>query len=489
MATRSKAYLKSLVRELAKMPDETEWVEFKCGNKDPDRIAKYISGLSNAALLEDKPKAYIVWGVDDKTHEVVGTDFNYHRAKRGSEELEAWLAKMTNPSIPFKFHEVPMDEGVNVVLLEIPCAEREPTRFGGTAYIRIGSNLKPLLEYPEIEAELWRKFDTLPHELRTAAENLTEDEMMMHLDTGRYYDLLEQPLPRNRDKILDDFMSEKFIKKNDAGGWDITNLGMLMIGKNLKSVESLLKRSVRVINYKGNNRLEGVREREFTGGYAFSHEEIVQYIMAVIPQEEVIDGTIRHSVVSFPEIAIRELLANCMIHQALDQRGTNPMVEIFDDRIEFSNAGAPLVAIDRIIDTVPVSRNENMAGFMHKCGICEERGSGFDKVVAATSKNAMLAPRIENQNNQFTKAVLFSKVPFDITTKADRVRTCYMQACLAYVNFGTIDNGTMRDLFGLDAAENYKASRIIKDTITAGLIKPLDENTAPRYMKYIPHWA
>ena len=211
--------------------------------------------------------------------------------------------------------------------------------------------------------------------------------------------------------------------------------------------------------------------------------------MAVIPQEEVIDGTLRHSVVSFPEIAIRELLANCMIHQALDQRGTNPMVEIFDDRIEFSNAGAPLVAIDRIIDTVPVSRNENMAGFMHKCGICEERGSGFDKVVAATSKNAMLAPRIENQNNQFTKAVLFSKVPFDITTKADRVRTCYMQACLAYVNFGTIDNGTMRDLFGLDAAENYKASRIIKDTITAGLIKPLDENTAPRYMKYIPHWA
>ena len=75
-----------------------------------------------------------------------------------------------------------------------------------------------------------------------------------------------------------------------------------------------------------------------------------------------------------------------MIHQDLQQRGTNPMVEVFKNRIEFSNAGAPLVAIDRIVDTVPVSRNENIAGFMHKCGICEERGSGYDKIIEATAK-------------------------------------------------------------------------------------------------------
>lgn len=93
--------------------------------------------------------------------------------------------------------------------------------------------------------------------------------------------------------------------------------------------------------------------------------------MTIIPQEEVIVETTRKSVVSFPEIAIRELLANAMIHQDLQQRGTNPMVEVFKNRIEFSNAGAPLVAIERIVDSVPVSRNENIAGFMHKCGICE----------------------------------------------------------------------------------------------------------------------
>lgn len=165
------------------------------------------------------------------------------------------------------------------------------------------------------------------------------------------------------------------------------------------------------------------------------------------------------------------------------------MVEVFADRIEFSNAGSPLVAIERIVDTVPVFRNENMAGFMHKCGICEERGSGYDKIVYATSSNKMLAPKVENQNNQFTKVVLFAKVPFELTTKEDRVRTCYMQACLSYVKFKPIANTDVRSLLGLEDKDKVKTSRIIKDTVQAVLIKPVDPDTAPRYMRYVPYWA
>ncbi len=277
--------------------------------------------------------------------------------------------------------------------------------------------------------------------------------------------------------------------KNDAGTWDITNMGALMIAKDLKKFESLHRRSVRVIWYKENSRLDAIREKEFCAGYAFSHEEIVQYIMTIIPQEEVIVEATRKSVVSFPEIAIRELLANAMIHQDLQQRGTNPMVEVFKNRIEFSNAGAPLVAIERIVDSVPVSRNENIAGFMHKCGICEERGSGYDKIVEATGKNELLAPRIENQNNQFTKAILFAKVPFELTTKEDRMRTCYMQACLAYVNFEGISNSDIRKIFGLGEKEKAKASRLLTSAVEGGYIKVMDPDTAPRYKKYIPYWA
>jgi predicted HTH transcriptional regulator len=322
-----------------------------------------------------------------------------------------------------------------------------------------------------------------------AATNVQEDDVVMLLDYTRYYEKLELPIPRNRDKVLEDLENEKFIKKNDAGKWNITNLGALMIAKDLKKFEMLVKRTIRIIWYQNDSRLEAVREKEFSAGYVMCYEDIIDYIMTVIPQkEEILDG-IRKNIYSFPEIAIRELLANIMIHQALEQRGTNPMIEIFSDRIEFSNAGAPLIDINRIVDTVPVSRNENIAGFMHKCGICEERGSGYDKIIASTSKNTMLAPKVENQGNQFTKVILFAKIPFDLTTKEDRIRTCYMKACFEYVNFRTITNSDIRILFGLDDNDKVKSSRIIKDTIEAGLIKPVDPDTAPRYMKYIPHWA
>lgn len=488
MTVRSNEYLKSLVRELTRYTSETEWIEFKCNNKDPQMIGEYISAISNAAALWEKPKGYIVWGINDETHGIEGTTFDYRSEKKGNEELELWLARMLSPRITFHFYDVEFDEG-KVVLLEIPCAENQPVQFSGTEFIRVGTNKRKLKEFPDRERELWRTFDTVHFELKTAAENLDEEEMISLLDYAKYYDKLELPIPRNRDKVLVDFENEKFIRKNDAGKWDISNMGALMVAKDLKKFENLHRKTVRVIWYKGDSRLEAYREREFVSGYAFSHEEIVDYIMTIIPQEEVIVDATRKSIFSFPEIAIRELLANAMIHQDLQQRGTNPMVEVFANRIEFSNAGGPLVAVERIVDTVPVSRNENIAGFLHKCGICEERGSGYDKIIESTGKNELLAPRIENQSNQFTKAILFAKIPFDMITREDKIRTCYMQACLAYVNFGAINNASIRAVFGLNSAESYKASRIIKDSLEAQKIKALDANTAPRYMKYIPYWA
>lgn len=493
MIERSIEYYQELVRSLAALPTEVEWIEFKVNNKDPERIAKYISGLSNAATLSDRTTAYIVWGIEDDNHKVIGTDFEYRKAKKGNMELELWLAQQINPKIGFSFHEVPFqDETGNpfhVTLIEIPCAESEPTRFGSVSYIRIGSNLKPLSEFKEKEAELWRKFDKTPIEKRMAYTEASDNDIVTLLDYPGYYRKLSWPIPGNRDKVLQDLSDEKFIYKNDGGTWDITNFGALMIASNLTKFERLSKRAVRVIRYADKSRLDGISEREFTSGYVISFEDIVAYIMAVIPQEEIMEGGIRRQKFSFPESAIRELLANTLVHQALDQYGTSPMVEIFADRIEFSNAGAPLVAIERIIDTVPLSRNENMAGFMHRCGICEERGSGYDKIIAATSANALLAPKIENQNNQFTKVTLFSRIPFELTAKEDRIRTCYMFACLAFVNSSAITNADIRSAFGLEETDKVKASRVIRDTIGANLIKPVDPSTAPRYMKYVPFWA
>ena len=493
MAERSDDYYRELVRSLAAFPTEVEWAEFKVNNKDPERIAKYISGLSNAAALLNRPYAYIVWGIENETHSITGSDFEYRKAKKGNIELELWLTQQVYPKIDFKFHEVsiPQDDGkpVHVTLIEIPCAESEPTRYGSVSYIRVGSNLKPLSAFKEKEAELWRKFDKTPLEKRIAYVEANDDEVVMLLDYPGYYRKLGLPIPGNREKVLKDLSDEKFIQKNDGGTWDITNYGALMIAVNLRKFERLSKRIVRVIRYPDKSRLNGIGEREFNSGYIISFEDIVSFILTVIPQREIMENGIRRQKFEFPESAIRELLANTLVHQALDQYGTNPMIEIFSDRIEFSNAGAPLVAIERIIDTVPLSRNESMAGFMHRCGICEERGSGYDKIIAATSAEALPAPKVENQNNQFTKVTLFSKIPFELTAKEDRIRTCYMFSCLAFVNSSAISNADIRTVFGLEEKDKVKASRVIRDTMEAKLIKPVDPLTAPRYMRYVPFWA
>ena len=165
----------------------------------------------------------MIWGINDSNHLLCGTDFRYRKARKGNEELEAWLARLCNPRINFRFFEVEMD-GFIIVVLEIPCADRQPTNFAGEEYIRIGSNKKKLKDYPDKERALWVLFESKPFELKTAASNLTDEQVISLLDYPKYYDLMEAPIPGNREDIFKDFENEKFIRKDISGKWEITNL-------------------------------------------------------------------------------------------------------------------------------------------------------------------------------------------------------------------------------------------------------------------------
>ena len=106
-------------------------------------IGEYISALSNSAALNGKTNGYIIWGVDDTTHEILGTTFAPSSAKKGGEALENWLLRLLEPKIDFKFYEIEIDDN-NIVLLEIAPAYRHPVTFSGTEYIRLGSHKKSL---------------------------------------------------------------------------------------------------------------------------------------------------------------------------------------------------------------------------------------------------------------------------------------------------------------------------------------------------------
>lgn len=103
-------YLNGLLREFIALPNETECVEFKQNNTDPEQIGEYISALSNSAALSGKANAYLVWGVDDATHAIVGTNFSPSAEKKGNEELESWLLRLLSPKLHFHFYSLDIDE-------------------------------------------------------------------------------------------------------------------------------------------------------------------------------------------------------------------------------------------------------------------------------------------------------------------------------------------------------------------------------------------
>lgn len=177
-----------------------------------------------------------------------------------------------------------------------------------------------------------------------------------------------------------------------------------------------------------------------------------------------------------------------MIHQDFSVSGTGPTVEIFDNRIEITNSGTPLVDVKRIIDNPPKSRNEALAALMRRLRICEELGTGWDKIVISCELEQLPAPRIELYEES-TKVTLFSEIPFSNLSMDEKLWSCYMHACVMYVQGEQVTNSSLRDRFGVPQSSSGSISRLIREAVTAGIIKPLDPSTSNKHMKYIPNWA
>jgi len=485
--TRDEAYLVSLVHELKALPNETAWVEFKHNNATPQEIGEYISALANSSALEGKSQAFLLWGVSDSNHEIIGTNFNPSKTKIGNEELENWLLLRLSPKIGFRFHQIVINE-LPVILLEIDRAFRHPIQFSGTPFVRIGSYKKRLKDFAEKERELWRALDATPFERLPAVEKITADEVLKLLDYPSYFHLLDKPMPTSRDSILAALTADRLIEKMNGNFWRILNLGAILFAKKLSDFDRLQRKAVRVIVYTGTGRINTVREQIGTRGYASGFEGLIGFINDLLPANEVIGQALRKSVRVYPELAIRELVANAIIHQDFSITGSGPMVEIFDDRMEITNPGIPLVDPNRLLDSPPRSRNEALASLMRRIGVCEERGSGVDKVVFQTELYQLPAPAFEIVGDS-TRSTLFTPSPLVKMDKDDRIRAVYLHACLRYVQREQMTNASLRERFGIDVKNSSIASRLAKEALSAGKIRLQDDAAAPKLRKYLPYWA
>ena len=481
--------LTALLTELRKHSSECEWLEFKHNYENPETIGEYVSALANSAAIHGRDVGYLIWGIDDATHQVVGTTFKPRKTRKGNEELENWLMHSLHPQVGFQIYEF-THQDLPIVLLVVPRATHAPVRFGSEEFIRIGSLKKKLKDYPTKEAELWATFHRTPFERGIAKSNVSGDEVIQLMAVTTYFDLLKLPLPSLRSEMLDRLAEERLILERPGERYDITNLGAILFAKSLTQFDRLGRKSLRIIKYTGPGRAEAEREwldAPAQKGYALSFEPAVAFVVSQVPQVEVIGLASRSERRSYPEKAIREFVANALIHQDFSLTGCGPMIELFDRRMEITNPGEPLIDPRRFIDSPPRSRNEELAALMRRMEFAEERGSGVDKAIAAIEALHLPAPDFTKPDG-FTKVTMFAARKLSEMDKADRVRAGYQHACLCQMQGTRMTNTSFRARFGIEPENAAQASRLIAEALKAGAIRLFDPESRRKNASYVPVW-
>lgn len=317
---------------------------------------------------------------------------------------------------------------------------------------------------------------------------MTLADALQLLDFAIYFDIRNVPQPTDINGVAHYMLEENIIVKQDNGLDAITNLGAILLAKRLTDFPRISRKAIRVVQYEDNSRLNILKEDIDEKGYAVGFDGLIKFIEALLPTQELITGALQEKKSAYPILAVREVVANALIHQDFSVTGTGPVVEIFENRIEVTNSGTPLVDVKRIIDNPPKSRNEKLAALMRRLRMCEELGTGWDKIVITCELNQLPAPKIELFEDS-TRVTLFSEMPFSYFSMEDKLWACYLHACIKHVQGEQLTNSSLRERFGLENSASASISRLIKEAVTQKIIKPLDPTTAPRYMKYIPVWA
>ena len=334
--------------------------------------------------------------------------------------------------------------------------------------------------------ELIAQSHGLTFEDRVAMNVNSADDVLRLLDYSKFFEMLHKNIPSDTPRIITQ-LNEYGLIATKGETYEILNLGAILFARELRDFNSLRGKEIIVRRYEGtNNRVLNI-EYVCNSGYAVGFESLIDFIAKNTSVERI--EVLRSNEPSYPIVAVRELLANMMVHQDFAIKGMLSTVEIFTNRIAFTNPGSSLNDVNRLIDLPPHSRNEKMAQLMLLLDMCERRGSGIDRATDAIGQMKLPAYKAQS-GDDFTRITLFPKKNVKDMTREERIAACYQHACLLYEDGQSINNMSVRERFNLNKNQTVLASRILSDTQQAGLIKPVNpEMDAKRYYAYIPYYG
>lgn len=455
-------------------PKEHTRLEFKKAKTqfDNKKLYRYCVAIANEG------GGHLVLGVTDELpRRVVGSAAFNDPAEMASKLFQA---------IGFRVDiEAVMHPDGRVVVFHIPSRPRGTAyAYEGAYWMRIGEELKPMSE-----DQLRKIFaEGQPSWLEAAAvSELSAQKVVQLLDTQTFFDLLSLPYPTEQSGVLAKLKTERLIEETEKG-FAILNIGAVLLAKDLHSFDTVYRKAPRVVVYQGGSKLNTKSDQTGAKGYAVGFQGLVQYIMAQLPQNEIIEDALRKESKLVPEVVIRELIANALIHQDFAVSGTSPLVEIYENRVEIANPGQPIVPVNRFIDGYQ-SRNERLADLMRRFGICEEKSSGIDRVIKSAELLQLPAPDFQSSLNR-TVVIIYGPRSFKKMDRNDRIRACYQHCVLQWVLRKQMTNQSLRERFGLSEGSSNTVSQIISATIEQNLIK-LDPSapSSRKYARYLPLWA
>ena len=473
----------TLEQSLSPVPHEVNELDWKVSlSEHKEKLVTHLIAFANYAN-----GGAFVFGVAD-SGELVGVDQTdvasiiNSLANLGRDAVEPPLALD---------HAVVNVNGVSILLVHVPEQAVKPVhRRGNTieeAWVRSGGSTRKASRQ-EVGA-LMLNSTTLRWEELRASSLLQLEGVLARLDIVTIAKLLERPLPAETDEVGQWLLAERLVVA-DGRGFYVTNFGAIAAARKLDEFGALERKRIRVIRYRGTNKVNTIDELPGNKGYAVGFEGLIGYLKRALPHSEVIQQSLRTDVSVYPEIALRELIANALIHQDFTVTGAGPMVEIYDDRIEVTNPGTllPGKRPDRLIGTTPESRNEVLAGSFRRYRICEERGTGFQKVVRAIELFGLPPLVFTLQENSF-RVTLYAPRKFSEMSQTERIEACYQHAVLQYLSSGTLTNTTVRERFKLHEKHRNQMTNLISDAVVAGRIKRKDAGNGKKFAEYLPYWT
>jgi len=451
---------------------------------DKKRLTEHLSAFSNLP-----GGGFLVFGID-----ATGTPIGV-----SEEQIAKILQQLTNlgresvtPSLALD-HAVETCGTARVLFVHIPESSVKPVHLRGKsldhAFIRSGGTTRTASRQ-EIGTMMLHSRTPRWEELH-ASVLLTETELLGRLSAEPILKMVDRPVPTTKEELLDWMTAEQMIVRDSAGGGFVTNLGAIAAARKLADFPDLSRKAVRVIVYDGVNKARTKREQEGVKGYAISFQGLLEFVMSLLPQSEVIEKALRQKRTVYPEIALREIIANALIHQDFPITGTGPLVEIFDDRVEVSNPGGllPSKRLDRLIGTQPESRNEMLARAFRRYKICEERGSGLLKAGLQVELYGLPPIQFEAGTN-FFKVTLYTPRTFAQMSPRERLEACYQHAVLKHFSDGAMTNTSLRERLKMSEKQRSMVSTLIQEAVDQKLIKSADpENKSRKFAEYVPFWA